>query len=190
LQDWKNKVEKLNKAVDEWNEKERGAKVKHFSHREFLVAMGIMIAAAGFNCRGCELWSASNRSEENISDPNTWVTINESADFGKYMGENRFKEYRKLIAKIWANKERMDNDPWWGFSEAVDKFNSQRKKLVRVSNWVVADESMSAWCPRKSKTGGLPNISYICRKPEPLGKFDRLIVDLLNWILTFLYFVL
>jgi len=30
---------------------------------------------------------------------------------------------------------------------------------------------MSTWCPCKSKTGGLPNISYVIRKPEPLGKF-------------------
>jgi hypothetical protein len=36
---------------------------------------------------------------------------------------------------------------------------------------LVADESMSAWVPRTSKTGGLPNISFIKRKPEPLGKF-------------------
>jgi hypothetical protein len=28
---------------------------------------------------------------------------------------------------------------------------------------------MSAWRPRKNKTGGLPNISFILRKPEPLG---------------------
>jgi hypothetical protein len=48
-----------------------------------------------------------------------------------------------------------------GFSLAVYEFNEQRKRLVRPSKWIVADESMSAWCPRNSKTGGLPNISYI-----------------------------
>jgi len=30
---------------------------------------------------------------------------------------------------------------------------------------------MSAWRPRKTALGGLPNISFIARKPEPLGKF-------------------
>jgi hypothetical protein len=29
---------------------------------------------------------------------------------------------------------------------------------------------MSAWRPRKTALGGLPNISFIARKPEPLGK--------------------
>ena len=28
---------------------------------------------------------------------------------------------------------------------------------------------MSAWRPRKTKLGGLPNITHIARKPEPLG---------------------
>jgi Transposase IS4 len=160
----------LNAAVDEWNERERGAKVRHFSEREFLVGLGIIIGAAGFNCRGCELWTTTNLENESLSDPRTWVTINENPDFGKFMGEHRFKDYRKLVAKIWETKEAQENDPWWAFSSAVTEFNEQRKRLVRPSNWVVADESMSAWCPRKSKTGGLPNISYIIRKPEPLGK--------------------
>jgi hypothetical protein len=30
---------------------------------------------------------------------------------------------------------------------------------------------MSAWRPRTTALGGLPNISFIARKPEPLGKF-------------------
>jgi hypothetical protein len=163
-------LNKLNTAVDEWNDKERGARVRHFSEREFFIGIGIMIAAAGFNCRGCELWATRNEISECFSDPKTWMTINESPNFGRYMGENRFKEYRKLIAKIWEKKETESEDVWWSFSSAVDEFNLQRKRLVRPSNWIVADESMSAWCPRKSKTGGLPNISYICRKPEPLGE--------------------
>ena len=33
----------------------------------------------------------------------------------------------------------------------------------------VLDESMSSWRPRTTATGGLPNISFIMRKPEPLG---------------------
>jgi hypothetical protein len=29
---------------------------------------------------------------------------------------------------------------------------------------------MSAFRPRTTKLGGLPNISFVMRKPEPLGK--------------------
>ena len=40
---------------------------------------------------------------------------------------------------------------------------------VGKSNWVVIDESMSAWRPRTTRLGGLPHLSHVPRKPEPLG---------------------
>ena len=99
-QSWKAKLEKLNEAVTELNTKERGAKVRHFSEKEFLIGLGIMIAAAGFNCRGCELWAKASEQEPYDADPKTWGSIIPSPDFGRYMGENQFKEYRKVIATI------------------------------------------------------------------------------------------
>ncbi len=62
-------------------------------------------------------------------------------------------------------------DLWREFSSAVQELHQQQRALIKASNWKVEDESMSAWCPRITKTGGLPNISYIIRKPEPLGIF-------------------
>jgi hypothetical protein len=48
------------------------------------------------------------------------------------------------------------------------------------------DESMSAYRPRTSKYGGLPNISYIIRKPEPLGtEFKTSVCPTLN-IMTYM----
>lgn len=44
-----------------------------------------------------------------------------------------------------------------------------RAKTVAASVTKLLDESMSAWRPRKDKTGGLPDISFILQKPEPLG---------------------
>jgi hypothetical protein len=54
-------------------------------------------------------------------------------------------------------------------SKLIDEFNKNRGKMIAASVIKLLDESMSAWRPRKSKTGGLPNISFILRKPEPLG---------------------
>jgi len=34
---------------------------------------------------------------------------------------------------------------------------------------IVLDESMSQWKPRASKTGGLPNLTYIVRNTGPFG---------------------
>jgi hypothetical protein len=52
---------------------------------------------------------------------------------------------------------------------AIDEFNSLQRKFVRALKWEVADESMSAWSPRTTALGGLPNISFVVQKPEPLG---------------------
>ena len=35
------------------------------------------------------------------------------------------------------------------------------------------DESMSAWQPKTSATGGLPNITFEPRKPKPLGTWFK-----------------
>ena len=51
----------------------------------------------------------------------------------------------------------------------MDDFNSNRLATLHVSNHLCVDEMMSAWRPRTSATGGLPNITHIPRKPEPLG---------------------
>ena len=37
------------------------------------------------------------------------------------------------------------------------------------SEIMTVDESMIAWEPQTTKTGGLPNLSFIKRKPKPLG---------------------
>ena len=51
----------------------------------------------------------------------------------------------------------------------VDGFNTNRHDWVAASGRKVLDESMSAWRPQTTKTGGLPHLSFILRKPEPLG---------------------
>lgn len=81
----------------------------------------------------------------------------------------RFKEFRHFLPKIFEQPMEKDSDPWYCFSSAVNEFNEIRNELVQSSHVKVLDESMSAWRPRTSKNGGLPNISYIIRKPEPLG---------------------
>ena len=51
----------------------------------------------------------------------------------------------------------------------VNSFNTNRKSTVAASRFKTLDESMSAYRPQTRKTGNLPNIRYILRKPEPLG---------------------
>jgi hypothetical protein len=48
-------------------------------------------------------------------------------------------------------------------------FNENRRKHVLASARKVLDESMSSIKPRTTKTGNLPHLSFIDRKPHPLG---------------------
>ena len=70
---------------------------------------------------------------------------------------------------IFENPGIKNSDPWWRFTDAIKHFNSIRKKLMNCSNIFGLDETISAYRPQKTKTGGLPNITFILRKPEDLG---------------------
>jgi hypothetical protein len=97
-----------------------------------------------------------------------------------------FKQFRKIIAMIWEEDERKDKDPWWKFRVAVENFNLIRKKNILTSNKYVLDESMSSYRPCTTKLGGSPNISYMLRKPEPLGtEFKTSVCPILN-VMTYM----
>jgi hypothetical protein len=67
------------------------------------------------------------------------------------------------------NTAAVEGDPWGMFRGAVEAYSAHRKANIRASKIVVGDESMSAYQPRSTKLGELPNISCIKRKPKPLG---------------------
>lgn len=66
-------------------------------------------------------------------------------------------------------RKKNEGDLWWKFSQAIETFNHIRCQLLETSQFFVIDESMSAWRPRTTDVGGLPNISFVARKPESLG---------------------
>ena len=102
-------------------------------------------------------------------DERTRSSILQQANFQNHMKLYRFKEFRYFLPRIFEQPMDQDCDPWWKFSSAIKAFNDIRKTHIKSSHVKVLDESMASWRPRTSKNGGLPNISYIIRKPEPLG---------------------
>ena len=85
------------------------------------------------------------------------------------MQEWRFKQIKKFIPFMFEDPLLQDVDPWWRFVSACHQFNSNRQTTVAASVHKTFDEFMSAYKPRTTRTGGLPHLSYIERKPEPLG---------------------
>ena len=88
------------------------------------------------------------------------------------MSYSRFK----FIKRHWMSQfelpvsdDEKERNKWWRVGYLVDGFNTNRKSTVAASRFKTLDGSMSAYRPQTRKTGNLPNISYILRKPEPLG---------------------
>ena len=100
------------------------------------------------------------------------VTVVASVNFERFMKFYMFKDFCRIITCIWEDDSIQVTEVWWKFQPAVDEFNEIRRTRIVSDFWMIVDELMSAWRPRTSATGHLPNISYILQKPENLGKLN------------------
>ena len=161
--------------------------IRLFTPFEFITCNALLLAGALYIDRGANLWSGGTNATD---DPHVdeWSSIVDGPNFVQY-GINlyRFKQYRRFAAKIWESETLNSNgDPWWKFAFAISEFNKNRKQSILTSSDRILDESMSGYRPRTSKLGGLPNISYILRKPVPLGTEFKCVVCPVTKIMTFL----
>ena len=53
------------------------------------------------------------------------------------------------------------------FTPCLQSYNDQRRTILRAFLLIIG-ESMPVWCPKTSKLGSIPNISYEPRKSVPL----------------------
>ena len=158
-------VTKANRAIQNFNESNSRSKpVPFFTHAEFLRGIAVLIGAVCYSSSGNQLWK-----KPSLDSSDDFVTIEPCAEFYKWMSKFRFKEFRMFLPSIYEDESKKGTDPWWKFIGGVEQFNLNRLKYVASSNHIALDELMMAWRPRKTKTGGLPNITFIFRKPEPLG---------------------
>ena len=81
----------------------------------------------------------------------------------------RFKEICEYFPKGFENLDRKAQDDWYKIDRWVKGLNDNRSKFVAASIRKVLDESMSQWKPRTTDTGRLPHLSFVLRKPRPLG---------------------
>jgi hypothetical protein len=158
-------------------------KVRLFTEVEFLTGLGLLIGAAEFGCRGVNLWREGDQSTS--GEEEYWDSMVAHPQFDNNMKFYRFKDFRHFLPLVFHSAELKElGDPWWQFEDAILQFNNNRRLRVQSFPWLVVDESMSAWRPRTTATGGLPNISFIVRKPEPLGKSLWLVVVFLSFFFS------
>ena len=161
--DWKENLKKLNESFDDANSNRprRARKIHHATQNEFWVFFGILLIASIEGVQGGELWKNKGRTEGYRQLPNLDDDI---------MKQYRFKEIKKHVSFMWADDfSKTNGDPWWQVIGLTEKFNKSRRDHVHSANEKVGDETMSAHKPRTTAKGKLPHISFIKRKPEPLG---------------------
>ena len=134
----------------------------------------MLIAAPLFAKLGSQLWPKESVSK---NTKKTHQSLAPKVDFGKYMKEWRFKQLKLLLPKTMEDDTKKEVDDWWRMRKMMDKYTETTKNAVYVSSLIVLDETMSALVPRTTKTGNLPNLSFVKRKPEPLGTEFKVAMD-------------
>ena len=130
---------------------------------EFWRFIGILISASSYKKGGNNIWDTGGDGSCHTMCP----PINYGPTGMNLMPLYRFVILRKAFAHAFHDKD--SNSDWAQIGLLINGYNSNRKKNIAASFRKVFDESMSAIVPRTSPTGGLPTISFIIRKPEPLG---------------------
>ena len=94
--------------------------------------------------------------------------------------EDRFKRVGRCLARgPEGYDEMLSTDPWAQFRWLVDGFNETRRRELTPGKRkkLNPDESMFTW-KGKSGVGGLPHLSFVKRKPEPLGLESKTVCGL------------
>ena len=103
------------------------------------------------------------------------------------MKQSRFNFIKSHMAYVFADEGLKGHDEWWQVMGGIDCFNENRRTKIQAPNDKVLDETMSAYRPTKTAKGDLPHLSYIARKPEPLGtEFKTLAAAYMGVFLHFL----
>jgi len=155
---WQTELFKMNVAIQHYNANPRILRpIKEFIPHGYFIVMSLIIAATSFPEKGDALFHEQNRNYNKA-----FISIAYSPKISKYMKLFRFKEFQKFIPDTMVDEELNDSgDPCYKFSGYVTAFNKVSLCEINILLWDLADETMSAFRPRTTKLGGLPNISFI-----------------------------
>ena len=157
--EWRDQLEKMNRTIRANNAGLTPTKqTKECTEDEWWKIWGIMIFAAKAGKGGI-----NKLYDKRVSVLKQLPNI----DLSDVMPMYRAQQLIKNIPYAFEGED--DTDPWNRIRGLVNGFNNARAQRVAASFCKVLDESMSSWNPTTTKYGGLPFLSFILRKPEPLG---------------------
>jgi hypothetical protein len=159
--DWRDQLSNLNKHIAT---ESKG--IKQVDTNEWWTFWGIMAFAGGAGVGGEEkLWKKEVELLKELP----------KIDLSVQMKLYRFKQLKKLMPNAFAGKDKQD--PWHPIIAMMIGFNNSRAQDIAASYQKVFDESMSSWRARTTQLGGLPFLSFVLRKPKPLGTEFKVVAD-------------
>ncbi len=98
-------------------------------------------------------------------------------DFGLFLSRDRFQK----MLRYWARgpsgtSEKLKDNPWEEVDYWMRAFNKCRREELEVGTNVTPDEMMFAWRGKK-RNGGIPHLSFLKRKPIPLGTESKVVCE-------------
>jgi hypothetical protein len=152
--DWRKQLARMNEHIRE-NE---SRSMNEATEEEWWTFIGILLFAAHVGKGGVGTMYDKKKK-----------LINQlpSIDFTKMMPQYRFEQIKKVFPTAFHGDD--ESDPWNSINSLIYGFNDKRSRKVAASYNKVYDESMSAWRPRTTRFGGLPFLSFVLRKPKPIG---------------------
>ena len=99
--------------------------------------------------------------------------------FGDILSQDKFKRYHRYISE--GPNSAGKNDPWREVRWLVRGYNANRRATIIASWLIVVDETMWAWTGQ-----GMPHLSFVKRKPEPLGAEVKNLCDGLSGVMLYL----
>jgi hypothetical protein len=139
---------------------------KYKDWRQEHIADALMIFIGGTQYKqGTDLWAQDTKG------------LLAAPDFGKFLSKDRFER----ILRYWARgplgiDEKLEEEPWSEVEWWLKGHNDKRKRWLRAGSRVTPDEMMMAWTGY-SGPGGIPHLSFVKRKPQPLGAELKAVCD-------------
>ena len=158
---WREQLKTLNAAIEDWNEDPANSKKKSVnlvSDDEWWVFWGIVLVAAPAGKGGI---SALYDTGPQILKDLPQVNLKD------VMKKYRAEEILRHISKAFHGED--ETHPWNPIASLIEGFNENRARKIAASHKKVLDEAMSSWNPTTTRFGGLAFLSFILRKPKPLG---------------------
>ena len=108
-------------------------------------------------------------------------------DFGRVLSSDRFTRILRYLSRGPDGTETLKNaDPWAEVRWLVDGFNDCRRSQFKCGWVVTPDESMIQWTGASGPPTGMPHMSYVPRKPVPLGCEVKCVADGTSGVMMFL----